>query len=140
VQHGLQGRADAAAERAVPLEPQQESRVAEAGVACAIAAMSVDEVLPFPCTSCGECCRRVGRAPALAHLDRGDGACRHLDERTLLCGIYADRPRECRVDAGFDALGLYFASRDAYLTATAAVCNMWQAERGLPRVYRVRVR
>lgn len=106
--------------------------MAEAGVG--------DGTKPFPCTRCGECCRRIGRVKELAHLDRGDGACRHLDENTLLCGIYEDRPRACSVDAGFEALGPYFASREAYMTATAAVCNQWQAERGLPRVYKVKVK
>jgi uncharacterized protein len=55
----------------------------------------------FACNRCGACCRVVGGVPELAHLDRGDGACKHLvgtagEEHS--CAIYEDRPRLCRVD------------------------------------------
>ena len=33
----------------------------------------------------------------MAPLDRGDGVCRHLDERSNLCRIYDERPPICRV-------------------------------------------
>lgn len=58
--------------------------------------------MTFPCTRCGACCRLVSVVPALAHLDRGDGACRHLTGEAggeHGCAVYADRPRECSVDA-----------------------------------------
>lgn len=32
------------------------------------------------------------------YLDRGDGVCRHFDEQTNLCGIYAEKPLVCRVE------------------------------------------
>lgn len=53
---------------------------------------------PFPCTACGQCCRRVNQSTQTAFLDRGDGVCRHLDETNNLCLIYAHRPLVCRVE------------------------------------------
>ena len=35
-------------------------------------------------------------------LDKGNGTCRHLDEKTSLCLIYEDRPEVCRVDLQYD--------------------------------------
>lgn len=52
---------------------------------------------PFPCTSCGKCCRRVNLSEITAYLDRGDGICRHFDSDTNLCKIYQERPLVCRV-------------------------------------------
>jgi len=52
----------------------------------------------FPCVGCGACCRLVARAPETAHLDRGDGICRHLTDDNR-CSIYDKRPTACRVDA-----------------------------------------
>jgi hypothetical protein len=55
----------------------------------------------FECNRCGACCRLVNRMPELAHLDRGDGACRHMSDgpEGHGCDIYETRPTECRVDA-----------------------------------------
>lgn len=56
------------------------------------------KLTPFPCTACGECCRRVNTSPFTAELDRGDGTCRHFDDMTKLCSIYNDRPLICRIE------------------------------------------
>ena len=47
----------------------------------------------FPCSKCGQCCKKVGRTPLAKDLDRGDGVCRHYDGATLLCRVdeYYDR-------------------------------------------------
>lgn len=52
---------------------------------------------PFPCTSCGLCCRRVSDSLETQVLDRGDGVCHFLNEKTNLCDIYEQRPLVCRV-------------------------------------------
>lgn len=51
----------------------------------------------FPCVRCGACCRSVSRSSVSAWLDRGDGVCSHLDEKTELCSIYEGRPDICCV-------------------------------------------
>lgn len=58
---------------------------------------------PFPCTSCGKCCRRVYLSEKTAYLDRGDGICHHLDESTNLCQIYENRPLVCRIEDYYKA-------------------------------------
>ena len=55
----------------------------------------------FPCERCGACCRNVDKAQETSFLDRGDGACRHYDDRLKLCSIYESRPDICRVDLQF---------------------------------------
>lgn len=55
-----------------------------------------DTRVPLQCL-CGACCRSLTGVPLYAALDRGDGVCRHLDEGSILCRIYADRPSICRV-------------------------------------------
>jgi uncharacterized protein len=55
----------------------------------------------FPCTRCGACCRMVGTVEGLRDLDRGDGACVHLQGEPGEehgCAIYETRPALCRVD------------------------------------------
>ncbi|WP_104695891.1 YkgJ family cysteine cluster protein [Helicobacter salomonis] len=56
----------------------------------------------FPCTICGTCCRNIGGVKELAHLDLGNGVCRHLDPQTQQCRIYDDRPQICRVDTMYE--------------------------------------
>jgi len=56
-------------------------------------------ISPFPCNGCGKCCRHVDRSQETSWLDRGDAVCRHFDEFTNRCLIYADRPLVCRVEA-----------------------------------------
>ena len=55
------------------------------------------ELAPFPCNGCGKCCRLVDRNAETAWLDRGDGTCRHFDEASHGCAMYATRPLVCRV-------------------------------------------
>lgn len=105
---------------------------------------------PFPCTSCGECCRRVGQrlaaideAPedvrehlrAFPYRTDAKGACEQLDEAGR-CRVYETRPLICRVDDLAAALG-----RDRLTThlASAWACNMMQEEAGLPVTFRVKV-
>lgn len=106
----------------------------------------------FPCTSCGACCRMVGRTlQALAEdpsrfglverqallvfpfQTREDGACEKLgvDGR---CTVYAIRPLVCRVD--MMAMARRMPTRESW-ERNAAACNAMQAELGLPAKYRV---
>ena len=58
---------------------------------------AAEALAPFPCNGCGKCCELVDRSPETARLDRGDGVCRHFDETSRGCAIYASRPLVCRV-------------------------------------------
>lgn len=105
---------------------------------------------PFPCTSCGECCRRVGQRlatideapphllPALRDFPykaREDGACEQLDEAGR-CRVYESRPLICRVDDLAASLGV---DRLTSHLSSAIACNLMQQEAGLPEIFRVRV-
>lgn len=52
----------------------------------------------FPCDCCGKCCQAVHLSELTQYLDRGDGACRHLDQSSKLCQIYDTRPEICNVN------------------------------------------
>lgn len=83
---------------------------------------------PFPCTACGLCCRRVHLSAETAFLNRGDGVCRHFDEQTNLCSIYAQRPLVCRVEDYYRA---HFSTQfnwDEFVRMNVAVCEMFQQE------------
>ena len=58
----------------------------------------MNDTIPFPCSSCGQCCRRVSHSNQTKYLDGGDGVCRYLDKQSNLCSIYEDRPLVCRVE------------------------------------------
>jgi Fe-S-cluster containining protein len=58
----------------------------------------LDENGKWQCTQCSACCRfmeSTGLPPELREWDRGDGACKHLQEDNS-CGIYSFRPPACR--------------------------------------------
>lgn len=60
-----------------------------------------NELLFFPCTSCGACCKYLHLAEELQHFDRGDGVCIHLEEGTNRCGIYETRPDICNIQTQY---------------------------------------
>lgn len=75
--------------------------------------------MPFPCTQCGECCRRTKQLTDdelhAFGLRRGaDGWCDQFREG--LCMNYEHRPTVCRIE-------------DRYLE-NAAVCNVWMQASG----------
>lgn len=83
---------------------------------------------PFPCTSCGECCRRVHLSEQTAFLDRGDGVCRHFDDESKLCTIYETRPLVCRVE---DYYRLHLADQIEwadFVTLNVEICRQFQQE------------
>lgn len=60
-----------------------------------------NQLLFFPCTSCGACCKYLHIAEELQEFDRGDGVCMHLDETTNRCGIYETRPDICNIQTQY---------------------------------------
>ena len=56
--------------------------------------------MKFNCDKCGLCCKNIRYSSLSTELDRGDGICKYL--RDNLCGIYAERPIFCNVEAYYD--------------------------------------
>jgi len=80
----------------------------------------------FPCSQCGECCRRVHLLTETAGLDRGDGTCMHFDEGLRQCRIYADRPDICRVDRQYQLNYRTVMSWEAFVELNQEACNALQ--------------
>ncbi len=81
---------------------------------------------PFPCNSCGKCCRNVHLNIEINYLDRGDGICRHLDLNTNLCLIYEDRPLVCRVEDYYKKYLTEVYEWEDFVTINLAVCEQLQ--------------
>lgn len=55
----------------------------------------------FNCDKCGICCTKLKLNMLYKHLDRGDGVCKHFNEKTKLCTIYNNRPLLCNIDKAY---------------------------------------
>lgn len=77
----------------------------------------------FPCTQCGLCCQHVHLTDETRFLDRGDGACRHLDEAGKRCTIYANRPDICRVDRMYTLRYAQHYTWGEFVTINLNVCS-----------------
>ncbi|MFM1706177.1 YkgJ family cysteine cluster protein [Aeromonas salmonicida] len=77
---------------------------------------------PFPCTACGQCCRRVSESPQTAFLDSGNGVCRHFNEQSHNCAIYADRPLVCRVEEYYRVNLAEVISWDEFVKVNVEIC------------------
>lgn len=77
---------------------------------------------PFPCTACGQCCRRVSESPQTAFLDSGNGVCRHFNEQSHNCAIYADRPLVCRVEDYYRANLAEVIPWDEFVKINVEIC------------------
>jgi uncharacterized protein len=77
----------------------------------------------FPCTRCGLCCQHVHMSDETRFLDRGDGTCRHYEDDSRSCAIYAERPDICRVDLQYTLRYARFYTWDEYVAANLAVCS-----------------
>lgn len=89
----------------------------------------MNKYFDFPCTACGECCRRISQNEQTADLDRGDGTCRYFDDETRLCRIYAERPLICRVE---DYYRTYLSEQmdwDQFVRINLEICHKFQSEK-----------
>lgn len=77
----------------------------------------------FPCFACGKCCQKVGEREQAIFLDRGDGVCRHFDDATHTCKIYASRPLICRVEDYFDTYASHIYSWEEFIEINLSVCH-----------------
>ncbi|MEG2040791.1 MAG: hypothetical protein RR068_06760, partial [Hafnia sp.] len=96
-------------------------------------------ILSFPCTQCGLCCRHVDRSIETLWLDRGDGICTNFNTDSKVCNVYETRPLVCRIDEMYP----HFSSAmtlPGYYQANADVCNVLQTEHAYPELYRINLR
>lgn len=90
----------------------------------------------FPCTGCGECCKKIlGRLVEIGFAEEG-GQCKHLQEDNS-CGIYDSRPDECRMDKVKIAWGASHLSDEEWNKKRADICNRIQVEQDIDESYRV---
>lgn len=78
----------------------------------------------FPCTQCGLCCQNVNLADETHFLDRGDGTCRHYNENSKLCTIYATRPEICQVERQYILRYADSYSWDEFVALNVQVCQV----------------
>ena len=82
---------------------------------------------PFPCSQCGECCKRVDLLLETASLDRGDGTCMHFDEVLKRCQIYAERPDICRIDRQYETNYRLIMTWEAFVELNQTACKTLQS-------------
>src|SRR5690606_1078345 len=80
----------------------------------------------FPCSQCGECCRRVHLLAETSSLDRGDGTCRHFDDDLKHCRIYQRRPDICRVDRQYELHYRSVTTWESFVEMNQAACKALQ--------------
>lgn len=78
----------------------------------------------FDCDCCGVCCKNIRLSIFYTEeLDRGDGVCKHFNETTHLCKIYAERPLFCNIDAYYDKYLSEKMSREEFHELNHAACD-----------------
>ena len=83
--------------------------------------------LNFPCVICGLCCQHVDRSEIYEDLDRGDGTCRHYDDKTRHCKEYNNRPVRCNIDKYYDIYVDGKISRAEFYSINVEACrNLWK--------------
>ena len=82
----------------------------------------------FPCERCGQCCRRISGIPLYEDLDRGDGVCKHFNEKTNTCNIYENRPDKCRIDKMYEKYFFKQYSKSEFYRLNKEFCRKWQNE------------
>lgn len=87
--------------------------------------------LPFPCSSCGQCCKNVHLSEQTNYLDRGDGTCRHFDNKSLLCTIYEQRPLICRIEDYHEKYLSHLYDWDGFVKMNLEVCEHLKSEEKL---------
>ncbi len=103
--------------------------------------LSPEQIVAYPCTSCGSCCRRAYLIPDSGLPLKADGSCANLGADNK-CQIYETRPLLCRVDESFVALtvaGKVNMTRAEWFSVNARACNQFIKEDKLDPKYLIRV-
>jgi len=106
--------------------------------------------MKFPCTSCGQCCRKIKTGletdynnavlnelrDQFPYKPLEDGSCEMLTEDGL-CSVYDTRPVFC--DVAKSALLSGYTDLDAFYRTAAEYCNRAIIEGGLDESYLVKI-
>lgn len=91
--------------------------------------MSWLESNPFPCNSCGLCCKNIGHIVELEAYNNGDGACKFLINNK--CSIYETRPLICRIDEMYEKTYHKQFSKEEYYLINLKACKEMQIDNNL---------
>lgn len=97
---------------------------------------------PFPCTSCGLCCKLVHLDPSAQAAGlpmRSDGSCAHLDPASNKCTIYDKRPWFCDTRYARTHLRPKGLTDRQFVRTIADGCNALQRRFGVPHRFRVKI-
>lgn len=90
----------------------------------------------FPCTKCGCCCKRLGKAIkegiGFPYRAKENGECEMLEDNK--CKVYDTRPDICNVDKVIELIGL---DRNEYYKEGIYACNKMMDEDGISIEYRI---
>lgn len=91
----------------------------------------------FPCTECGCCCRRVGKAVKggliFPYKVKEDGSCEMLMSNNK-CKVYDSRPIFCNISGLAGILG---RDLDEFYKENIEICNRYMEEDGIPIRFRI---
>lgn len=82
----------------------------------------------FECDKCGLCCIGLDQNETTAYLHDGDGICRHLNQETMLCEIYEERPIFCRVEEYYDKYLAEQMSKEEFMKMNYEACLLKKEE------------
>lgn len=77
----------------------------------------------FFCDRCGLCCMHLAENFS-KNLNRGDGVCKHFNEKTHLCEIYEKRPIFCNVDQFYNVYLSLEITREEFYAINYKSCKI----------------
>ncbi|PZT47883.1 hypothetical protein B6S12_06910 [Helicobacter valdiviensis] len=89
----------------------------------------------FPCTSCGACCKNIGKVDELKEFNN-NGVCINLQNDNT-CKIYHMRPLVCRVDELYEKYFSKQMSRIDFYNENIKICNSLQEKFNIEKKYRI---
>ncbi|KMV31450.1 hypothetical protein AB733_04815 [Photobacterium swingsii] len=78
-----------------------------------------EDLKPFDCEACGECCRHIHLVEGLKHLQT-NGVCDYLEGNK--CRIYSRRPELCQYEKVFELYKNQYTAKEFY-DLTVKFCN-----------------
>jgi Fe-S-cluster containining protein len=94
----------------------------------------------FPCTGCGQCCKRIKDihylfpAPFTFPYKHINGVCEKLVDNK--CSVYDDRPLICNIDKMIEYREF---DKEEYYAENIAACNQIMDEDGIDQSFRIKI-